>query len=134
MTVFCVCAEAAPKSRLYDYTSNEVAKRGVSKFLRKAANEIWYSNLKNANTFYTKVMAINIMSLLLDANRGWLHALDVILLCKDMMQHYVQVDGIPQFIVMIENAKKKAKQAGMPITDVELVMMASAAVLAAQHF
>jgi hypothetical protein len=29
---------------------------------------------------------------------------------------------------------KKAKRAGMPIADVELVMMASAAVLAAQHF
>jgi hypothetical protein len=30
--------------------------------------------------------------------------------------------------------KKKAKQAGMPIADVELVMMAFAVVLAAQHF
>jgi hypothetical protein len=29
---------------------------------------------------------------------------------------------------------KKAKRAGMPITDVKLMMMASAAVLAAQHF
>jgi hypothetical protein len=46
----------------------------------------------------------------------------------------VQVDGIPQFIVMMEDAQKKAKRAGMPIADVELVMMASAAVLAAQHF
>jgi hypothetical protein len=39
-----------------------------------------------------------------------------------------------QFIVMMENAQKKAKQTGMPIANVELVMMASAAVLAAQHF
>jgi len=46
----------------------------------------------------------------------------------------VQVDGIPQFIVMMEDAQKKVKRAGMPIADVELVMMASAAVLAAQHF
>jgi hypothetical protein len=43
----------------------------------------------------------------------------------------VQVVGIPQFIVMMEDAQKKAKRAGMPIPDVELVMMASAAVLAA---
>ena len=35
---------------------------------------------------------------------------------------------------MMEDAQKKAKRAGMPIADVELVMMASAAVLAAQHF
>jgi hypothetical protein len=51
-----------------------------------------------------------------------------------MTQYYVQADGIPQFIVMMEDAQKKAKRAGMPIADVELVMMASAAVLAAQHF
>jgi hypothetical protein len=35
---------------------------------------------------------------------------------------------------MMEDAQKKAKRAGMPIANVELVMMASAAVLAAQHF
>ena len=35
---------------------------------------------------------------------------------------------------MTEDAQKKAKQAGMPIADVELVMMTLAAVLAAQHF
>ncbi len=44
------------------------------------------------------------------------------------------MDGIPQFIVIMESAQKKATQAGMPITDVELVMMASVDVLAAQHF
>jgi len=58
----------------------------------------------------------------------------MISLRTNMTQYYVQVDGIPQFIVMMEDAQKKAKRAGMPITDVELVMMASAAVLAAQHF
>ncbi len=80
-----------------------------------------------------KVTAINIMSLL-DINSGGLHALGMILLCTDMMQYYVQADGIPQFIVMMEDAQKNAKQAGMPITNVELVMMVLAAVLAAQHF
>ncbi len=52
----------------------------------------------------------------------------------DMMQYYVQADGIPQFIIMMEDAPKKAKYAGMPIANIELVMMTSAAVLAAQHF
>ena len=51
-----------------------------------------------------------------------------------MHQYYTQADGIPQYIIMLEDAQKKAKRADMPITDVELVMMASAAVLAAQHF
>ena len=71
---------------------------------------------------------------LLNANSGDLHAVDMISLCTNMTQYYVQADGIPQFIVMMEDAQKKAKRAGMPIADVELVMMASTAVFAAQHF
>jgi hypothetical protein len=105
----------------------------MPKFLRNVVNEIWYNDLKNADTFYTKVTAIEIMSLL-DANSGGLHALDMISICTDMMQYYVQADDTPQFIVMMEDAQKKAKRAGIPIAIVKLVMMASAAVLAAQHF
>jgi hypothetical protein len=105
----------------------------VFKFLHDVVNEIWYNDLKNADTFYTKVMAIDIMALL-DANSGGLHALDMILLHTDMMQYYMQADGIPQFIVMMEDTQKKAKRVGMPVADVKLVMMALEAVLAAQHF
>jgi hypothetical protein len=71
---------------------------------------------------------------LLNANSGGLHAINMISLRSNMTQYYVQADGIPQFIFMMEDAQKKAKRAGMPIADVELVMMALAAVLAAQHF
>jgi hypothetical protein len=71
---------------------------------------------------------------LLDANSGGLHAVDMITLRTNMIQYYVQAEGIPQYIVMMEDAQKKMKRAGMPIADIELVMMASAAVLAAQHF
>jgi len=132
-TVVRVRAEAAHKSRLDDYASYKAAERGVAKFLRDVVNEIWHNDLKDAETFYTKVMAIEIMALL-DTNSGGLHAVDMISLRTNMTQYYMQADGIPQFIIMMEDAQKKAKRAGMPITDVELVMMALAAVLAAQHF
>jgi hypothetical protein len=72
-TVVRVHAEAAHKSRLDDYASYEAAKRGVAKFLRDVADEIWYNDLKDAKTFYTKVTAIKIMALL-DANSDGLHA------------------------------------------------------------
>ncbi len=106
MTVVCIPAEAAHKSQLDDYTSYKVAEQGVSKFFCNVVDEIWYNNLKNTDTFYTKDMAIDIISLL-NANSGGLHALDMILLCTDMMQYYVQADGIPQFIVMMEDAPKR---------------------------
>ena len=103
------------------------------KFLCNVVDEVWYNNLKNADTFYTKVTVINIMALL-DANSRGLHALDMIMLHTIMVQYYLQADGIPHLIVMMEDAQKKATRAGMPIPDVKLVMMALVAVLAAQHF
>ncbi len=96
----------------------------MSKFLCNLVNEIRYNDLKKA---------INIMALL-GTSSGGLHSLDMITLRTDMMQYYVQADGIPQFIIKMEDAQKKALQASMPIPDVKLVMMALAAVLAAQHF
>ena len=132
-TVVRVRAEAAHKARLDDYASFEAAERGAAKFLREVVDEVWYNDLKDADTFYTKVTALEIISFL-DANSGGLHAIDMISLRTNMHQYYGQADGIPQYIIMLEDAQKKAKRAGMPIADIELVMMASAAVLAAQHF
>ena len=70
----------------------------------------------------------------LNANSGWLHTVDMLTLRTNMHGYYAQADGIPQYIIMLEEAQKKAKQAGMPIADIELVIMASAAGLVAMHF
>jgi hypothetical protein len=132
-TVVYIHVEAAHKFQLNNYASYKAAEQGMAKFLHDVVDEIWYNDLKNPYTFYMKVTAINIMSLL-DASSGGLHALNMITLRTNMMQYYVQADGIPQFIIMMEDAQKMAMRAGMPIAGVELVMMALAAVLAAQHF
>ncbi len=101
--------------------------------LCEVVDEVWYNDLKDANTFYTKVTAREIIAFL-NANSGGLHAINMISLRTNMHNYYTQADGIPQYINMLEDAQKKATRAGMPISNVELVMMASAAVLAAQHF
>ncbi len=132
-TVVRVRVDTAHVSRLDNYASYKVAKRGVAKFLHDIVDEIRYNDLKDADTFYPKVKALNSMALL-NANSGGLHAINMITLRTNMMQYYVQADGIPQFIVMMEDAQKKATRAGMPIANIKLVMMASAAVLVAQHF
>jgi hypothetical protein len=132
-TVICICAVLAHQAHLDDYASYKAAKQGVTKFLHKTANEVWYNDLKDADTFYTKVTALKIISFL-DANSGGLHAIDMVSLCTNMHQYHVQADGIPQYIIVLEDAQKKAKQAGMPIANIKLIMMALAAVLAAQHF
>ena len=42
--------------------------------------------------------------------------------------------GPPCRLITLGDAQKKAKRAGMPIANIKLVMLASRAVLAAQHF
>jgi hypothetical protein len=68
-TIVRVCAEAAQKSRLDNYASYKAAERGIAKFLCDVVDKIWYNNLKDAKTFYTKVTALEIMAQL-NANRG----------------------------------------------------------------
>jgi hypothetical protein len=131
--VICIHAESAHQARLDDYASYKAAKQGAAKFLRETVDKVWYNDLKDANTFYTKVTALEIISFL-NANSLGVHAIDMISLHTNMHQYYVQANGIPQYIIMLEDAQKKAKRAGMPIANIELIMMALAAILAAQHF
>jgi hypothetical protein len=132
-TVVRVCAESAHQAKLDNYASFKAAKCSAAKFLCKVINEVWYNNLKNADTLYTKVMACKIIAFL-DANSGRLYTINMISLRTNIHNYYTQADGIPQYINMLEDAQKKATRAGMPIADVKLVMMASAAILVAQHF
>ena len=58
----------------------------------------------------------------------------MIVLQTGMQAYYEQLDGILQYMALLEDAQKNAKQAHMTIADAELVMMALVAVLAVQHF
>jgi hypothetical protein len=89
-----VHAESAHSARLDNYASYEAAKRGAAKFLCEEVNKVWYNNLKDNDTFYMKVLALEIMAFL-DANSGGLHAVDMITLCTNMQGYYMQADGIP---------------------------------------
>ena len=51
---------------------------------------------------------------LLDANSGGLHAIDMITLRTNMIQYYVQAEGIPQYIVMMEDAQKRQNGRACP--------------------
>ena len=56
-TVIHVHTESAHKVCLKNYASFTAAKHGATKFLRETINEVWFNNLKDANTFFTKVTA-----------------------------------------------------------------------------
>ncbi len=71
-TVLCVHAESSHCTCLDNYASYKAAKHGVSKFLSdKTTNEVWYNNLKDADTFYAKVLDLEIMTFLDTNSRGF---------------------------------------------------------------
>jgi hypothetical protein len=105
-TVVRICAEAAHQAKLNDYASFKAAKHGAAKFLHEVVDEVWYNDLKDADTFYTKVMARKIIAFL-DANSRGLHAINMISLRTNMHNYYTQADGIPQYINMLEDAQKR---------------------------
>ncbi len=82
-TIVRVCTKAAHISCLDYYASYKAAKHGIAKILRNVVDKIWYNNLKDAKTFYTKVTAQEIMAQL-EANSGGLHAINMISLCSNM--------------------------------------------------
>ena len=51
-----------------------------------------------------------------------------------MMGYYAEAEGIPEYINMLEDAQRKANRAKMSIADVQLVAIASTAVLASQDY
>ncbi len=113
-TVVCIRAESAHCTRLDDYNSYKAAKHGAAKFLREEVNKVWYNDLKDADTFYTKVLALKIMAFL-DSNSRGLHAVDMIPLRTNMQGYYAQVDGIPQYIIMLEEAQKRQGGQSCPL-------------------
>jgi hypothetical protein len=113
-TVIRVCVESAHQAKLDNYASFEAAELSAAKFLCKVIDEVWYNDLKDADTFYTKVTAREIIAFL-EANSGGLHAIDMISLRTNMHNYYTQADGVPQYINMLEDAQKRQRRLACPL-------------------
>eukprot|EP00804_Cyclotella_cryptica_P028346 CCRYP_013206-RA/>CCRYP_013206-RA protein AED:0.43 eAED:0.43 QI:0/-1/0/1/-1/1/1/0/224 len=116
-----------------DFASYEAAKRATAKFIRDAANKIWYRDLCHDRSFYMHVMAKQLLSHL-DDNCGGLHPSEFVNLPTNMLGFYATVDGIPEYINMLEVAQRKLAHANLPMSDDQLLAIASTAVLALNHF
>ena len=78
--------------------------------------------------FFHKVNAGELLEHL-KKNSTELHTLDIVTLCTTMLLLYKKAASIPDFILTMEEAQKKAKRAKLPILDIELAMYATTSVL-----
>jgi hypothetical protein len=121
-------AEAMHKARAEDYGLWKAAKDGCKKLIRAAVQEVYINELKDGTTFFHKVNARDLLEHLKKNSTG-LHVLDVVALCTNMLLLYKNAVSMPDFILTMEEAQKKAKQAELPILDIELAMYAATSVL-----
>ena len=121
--------EAAHALVLKDFATYEATERAVAKFIRDAVDEIWYKDLKDAHTFYNSVTAAELLQHL-DDNCGGLHPSELINLPTEMLGYYAIAAGIPEYINMLEEAQCNLARAHLPMTDAQLLAIASTAVLA----
>ena len=80
-------AEAEHAILVKDFASFDAAERAVAKFIRDKVDEIWYWDLRHAETFYTSVTAQQLISHL-DDNCGGLHPSELVSLLTDMISYY----------------------------------------------
>jgi hypothetical protein len=125
--------EAIHKIKLRDYASYDAAERATAKFIRDAVDEIWYRDLRHDRSYYTTVTAKQLIDHL-DANCGGLHPSELVTLPTEMMGYYATTDGIPEYINMLEEAQRKLARANLPMSDDQLLAIASTLVLASDHF
>lgn len=126
-------SEAKHARLVRDYKSYDAAERAVSKFIRDAIEEVWYKDLKDVHSFYTHVTAKELIDHL-DDNCGGLHSSEVVHLQSEMMGYYATAEGIPEYIDMLEEAQRKSVRAKLPISDDQLLAIATTAVLGSNHF
>ncbi len=63
-----------------------------------------------------------------------LHALNIVALYSNMLLLYKNAASLPDFIIAMEEAQKKAKRAKLPILDIELAMYATTSMLQSQDY
>jgi hypothetical protein len=82
-----VCAKTAQAALIQDYKAYKATECGIKIFIEAVVNNMWICNLRNPETFYSKVIALAIFDHLHECSSG-LHVLDMVSLTIQMSQYY----------------------------------------------
>lgn len=125
--------EAEHAAKLSDYKTYDAAERDTQRFILAVIEDTWIRELKDPTTFYTQVLAVDLLDHL-QTICGGLHALDILNLQNEMQKYHLEAEGVPEYINLLEDAQKRSKRAGNPVTDATLVVIATNAMLTTEQF
>ena len=95
--------------------------------------DTWVRDLRDPDTIYTEVDPQDLFAHL-QAGCNGRHALNLLALHNEMQRYHLEVEGIPEYINMPEDAQQQAGRAGHTITDDTLLLFASTAMLTSERF
>lgn len=107
--VVCARMEAEHKARRADYKIYETAKRESQQFILAVVEDTWVRELKSSSTFYARVKAKDLLDHLQATCTG-LHALYVLTLQNEMQTYHQEVEGIPEYINMLKDARRGQRE------------------------
>jgi hypothetical protein len=126
-------AKAIHKAHAKDYEIWKTAEDGCEKLIHATMEDVYINELKDGTTFFHRVFARDLLKHL-EKNSTGLHALDIIALRSNMLLLYRNAASMPDFILAMEEAQKKAKRAELPILDIKLAMYAATSVLQSGNY
>jgi hypothetical protein len=115
--------EAAHMVLVNDFNAFEAAEEEIKTFIYATVKETWIKALRDTVTFYNNVTAYNMFEHLC-TNSGGLHNVDLATLPADMLHYYATAEGIPEFILALENSWKKLSHGVVPMLDATLLATA----------
>ena len=126
-------SEAAHKAKRADRATFETARRETTQFVLAVVVNTWVRELRGNDSLCAEVAPKELFSHLQAGCTGR-NALDLLALHNEMQRYHLEVEGIPEYINMLEDAQRQAGRAGRMIADETLLLFASTDMLTSERF
>ena len=116
MAVVRARTEAAYKAKRADRATYETPQRETTQFVLTVIADTWVREIRYPKDIYTEVAPKERLSHL-EAGCTGRNALDLLAFHNEMQRYHLEVEGIPEYINMLEDAQRQAGQAGRTIAN-----------------
>ena len=126
-------SEAAHKSNRADRATYKTARRESTQFVLAVAANTCVQEIRDSDSLYTEVSSKDLLAHLQVGCTGR-HTLNLLALHNEMQRYHLEVEVIPEYINMLEDAQRQAGRAGRTIADKTLLLFAITAMLTSERF
>ena len=109
------------------------AERATKQFILSAVESTWVAELEDPDTYYNGVTARELLQHLADNSDG-LEDVDGVEISLALPGYWDETPSVPEYIIKMQKAQRKARRTELPITDEYLAGIATRSLRAAQAF